>query len=437
MLARLRAPGIVSLGLSAALLLAACGQGPSASSGAAPKDTAGAAAPKQAAQAPAAQTGGGSPIRLGFIHERTGPLALYGEAGARAVELYVEEVNAAGGLLGRSVEVLYRDSKGQQDEAVRQARDLLLNEKVDFLLHNINSAECLGVSEIAKEARKIVLSSCGVDDFTGSAGHRYAFRIPNNTTRTQGQATAKYAADRLGSFQTVYTVANDYTAGRSIVEFFRAKLREYRPDVQFVGESWPKFGETDYSPYITTIQNQKADVTMYFFATAVPFFNQAAPLNLQKQTVLLSAYWGGADELVTLKQESIPDGAVMGGFPWYALSSAENKQFVDKYRAKTNQPPRGSSYFQNMTLQFLAAAVRKAGTIDTEKVVDALEGMEADTLTGKARIRPFDHQGSTPYWIGTARWDPDLRIGVLADLVQLESEEFLPTEAEVRQARGQ
>ena len=168
---------------------------------------------------------------------------------------------------------------------MRQARDLLLNEKVDFLLHNINSAECLGVSEIAKEARKIVFSSCGVDDFTGSAGHRYAFRIPNNTTRTQGQATAKYAADRLGTFQTVYTVANDYTAGRSIVEFFRGKLKEYRPDVQFVGESWPKFGETDYSPYITTIQNQKADVTMYFFATAVPFFNQAAPLNLQKQTI--------------------------------------------------------------------------------------------------------------------------------------------------------
>ena len=143
------------------------------------------------------------------------------------------------------------------------------------------------------------------------------------------------------------------------------------------------------------------------------------------------------DELVALKQEAVPEGAIMGGIPWYALSSAENKQFVDKYRAKTNQPPRGSSYFQQMTMQFLTEAIRKAGTIETEKVIDALEGLELETLVGKARIRPFDHQGATPYWIGKARWDPEMRIGVLSDLVALESEQFLPSEAEVRQSRGQ
>lgn len=172
-------------------------------------------------------------------------------------------------------------------------------------------------------------------------------------------------------------------------------------------------------------------------ATAIPFFNQAVPLNLHKQTTLLSAYWGGVDEMTVLKQESIPEGAIMGGFPWYALPSAENKQFVEKYRAKTNQAPRGSSYFQHMTLQFLAEAIRQAGTIDTEKVIDTLEGLEIDSIAGKARIRPFDHQGATPYWMGRARWDAALGVGVVADLVQLESEQFLPTEAEVRQQRGQ
>jgi branched-chain amino acid transport system substrate-binding protein len=362
---------------------------------------------------------------------------MYGGAGARAVELVVEELNASGGLLGRPIEVIYRDSKAQQDEAVRQARDLLLSEKVDFLLQNINSGECLGVSEVAKEAQRILLSSCAADELTGTAGHRYAFRIPNITSRTQGQAAAQYAADRLGQFQTVYTVSNDYTAGRAIVDHFRTKLKELRPDVQFVGESWPKFGETDYSPYVAAAQNQRADVTFYFMATAIPFFNQAVPLNLHKQTQLLSAYWGGVDEMAVLKQESIPEGAVMGGFPWYALPSDVNKRFVEKYRAKTNQAPRGSSYFQHITLQFLAEAIRKAGTTDTEKVVDALEGLEIDSIAGKARIRPFDHQGATPHWMGKARWDPTMGIGVVTDLIQLESEQFLPTEAEVRQMRGQ
>jgi branched-chain amino acid transport system substrate-binding protein len=406
-----------------------------AKEGAAPKE---AAAPKeQAAAKPAAKADAGGPIKIGMIAPRTGTLAAYGEAGTQAVDLFIQDLNAQGGWLGRKVELIARDSKGAQDEAVRHARDLLLSERVDFLLQSTNSAECLGISDVAREAKKIFMSSCGIDDFTTVKGHRYAFRVANINTRTQGESAAQYAKDNLKNIKTVATIAHDYAFGRSVVEFFKAKMKALHPDVQFVGESWPKLTETDYSPYVTALQNQKADVTFYSFGTAIPFFNQAAPVNLHKQTILLSSYWGGVDEIATLKEETFPEGAILGGYPWYFIDNAANKQFVEKYRAKTNQFPRGSSYFDFMSMQFLNEAIKKAGTIDTEKVVDALDGLQVETLVGAARMRPFDHQGATPHWVGKAKWDPQMKMGVLSDYVKLESEQFLPTEAEIKKARGQ
>ncbi len=88
--------------------------------------------------------------------------------------------------------MIVRDSKTTVNEAVRQARDLLFTENVDFLLHSINSAECVAVGAVAKQAKKILLSNCANDDLTGKDGNEYAFRIPNITTRTQGYAAAEY-----------------------------------------------------------------------------------------------------------------------------------------------------------------------------------------------------------------------------------------------------
>ena len=150
--------------------------------------------------------------------------ALYGEAGARAVELYVEEVNAAGGCsVGR-----WRSCTGTARASRTRRygrRGTSCSTRRWTSCSTTSTARNVSASRRSPKKRGRSSSVAAASTTSpGSAGHRYAFRIPNNTTRTQGQAAAKYAADRLGSFQTVYTVANDYTAGRSIVEFFRAKV---------------------------------------------------------------------------------------------------------------------------------------------------------------------------------------------------------------------
>lgn len=145
------------------------------------------------AQAPA-----GKPIRLGLIAEQTGPLAFYGAETARTAQLIVKQINDRGGLLGRPVELVVRDSKTTVNEAVRQARDLVYTENVDFLLQSINSAECVGVANVATQAKKIFISNCTNDDLTTKDGGKYVFRIMNITTRTQGYAAADCSRAAIG-----------------------------------------------------------------------------------------------------------------------------------------------------------------------------------------------------------------------------------------------
>lgn len=379
----------------------------------------------------------GQTIKVGFVGELSGPLARFGEDGLKGAELFVDQINQKGGVLGRKLELITRDDKTRPDEAVRHARDLIFAENVDFLVHNISSAACLGVSEVAKQAGKLVFSSCAVDDFTIEKGHPRAFRIPNIITRTQGRAAAQYAATHFRGKKRYYLIGHDFAFGRRSIEFFKEKLKELVPDAEIVGEAWPKLTETNFTPYITSILNAKPDVLEFQLATTIPFFAQAQPYELHKKMQLLSALWGGSDEMWILKKEQLPMGAVVGGFPWYGLDNPVNKTFVADFKKKHGHEPRTASYFEYLTLQFLTEAISRAGTINADKVAEKLRGMTLDTAVGKVRVRPEDQQGATPHWMGTVQYNPTLAHGVVTDLVQLPSEQFLPGPAEIQRLREQ
>jgi branched-chain amino acid transport system substrate-binding protein len=383
-----------------------------------------------------AQAPSGKPIVLGMIAEQSGPLGFYGQETTRSAETFVKQVNAAGGLLGRPLQLIVRDSKTTVNEATRQARDLALTENVDFLLHSINSGECVAVGNVAKQAKKILFSACGNDDFTTKSGGRYIFRVPNITARTQGYAAADYAKQKLGAAgNKYYLIAQDFAFGRTVVDNFKEKMKKDTPATEFIGESWPKLNEAAYAPFISAMIDAKPDVVFYSWGYGLPFWQQSASYELGKRFPMVSSYWGGSDELQALPQGSIPTGAVMGGLPWYAIEGDENKAFVETFRKTYDKAPFTAAYLVLLNLQALKAGIEKAKTIDTEKVVDALEGMEFNSLVGPVRIRAFDHQGTAPLWTGKAAWDDKLKIGVLQDIVKLQTEGYLPTEDEVKKAR--
>jgi branched-chain amino acid transport system substrate-binding protein len=202
-----------------------------------------------------------------------------------------------------------------------------------------------------------------------------------------------------------------------------------------VGEAWPKTSEADYTSFVTAMIEAKPDVVFFAWGVGVPFWQQSAPFELTKKFAMVSSYWGGSDELQVLPEKAIPTGAVMGGFPWYAIDNAANKAFVESFRAAYGKPPLTAAYFEDVTLQALKLAVEKAKSVDTEAVAKALSGLELDSIVGPVTIRPFDHQGTTPHWTGRAVWDAQRKFGVLSDIIQLPTAQFLPTEAEVAKLR--
>src|SRR5262245_3881899 len=111
-----------------------------------------------------AQTPSGAPVKVGLIAELTGPMGFYGSEIARTSELITKHVNAAGGLAGRPVQLLVRDSKTNVADSVRQARDLLFTENVDFIMAGVNSAECVAIAQLAKQAKKVFLANCANED---------------------------------------------------------------------------------------------------------------------------------------------------------------------------------------------------------------------------------------------------------------------------------
>jgi len=378
----------------------------------------------------------GKPLVIGMIAEMSGPLGFYGQETARSAQIFISRVNAAGGLEGRPLQLIVRDSKTEVNEAVRQARDLVFTENVDIVFHSINSAECVAIGNVAKQAKKLMFSACANEDFTSRAGGRYLFRVPNNTARTQGYAGADYAFQKLANIgHRYYTTAQDFAFGRATVGFFKERMKHNDPKVEFVGESWPKLNEAAYAPFVTAMLDAKPDVVFYSWGFGVPFWQQSASFELGKKFPMVSSYWGGSDEMQILPKESIPVDAVMGGLPWYAIEGEKNKAFVDAFRKAYDKPPFTAAYLVLLNFEALEAGVQKAKTTDTEKLIDALAGLAFDSVVGPVTIRTFDHQGTTPLWTGKAAWDESRKIGVLTDILKLPTELYLPTEAEVKQAR--
>ena len=220
------------------------------------------------------------PIRIGYPVILSGPGALIGEPSMKGAQMFVEEINAKGGVLGRKIELVIRDTKGSADEAVRVARDLILRENVDFLFGTLTSAEGPAVSPIAKENKIVfVVPVVKTDQLTAKENlHPYVFRTTTNTTiegRTGAEIMAKWP-----NIKRVGTMSPDYAFGQDVTRAFVAHLKKVRPDIEIVDQQWPKLGETDYTPFINAQMAKKPDAVFssLWGGHFVTFAKQAKPL---------------------------------------------------------------------------------------------------------------------------------------------------------------
>jgi len=343
-----------------------------------------------------------NPIKIGYLNPFTGPATLTTSLDLPGVKLAIEEVNAAGGVLGRPLTVIPRDDKLNPEHALREAKDLVVNEKV-FWLHGVTSSGVArAISQYAKDQKKIfVISVAKSEKLTGEWGHRYLFRSTNNV-EMENIGMAKAAKEIFGPLKKIYNLSPDYEGGHAGWRTFFDSYKKLVPDANLVGEAWPKLGTQDYTPNLTAVMNSDAELmfTSFYQTDALTMIKQSIALGLDGKVAMAGVWWGQYAMCQKLNKDFYPKKTIGGSiYAFWAIDTAESKKFVENIKSKFGVYP---EYAVNSYafVKAMAKAINKVGALDTEKVINALEGVMMDSPVGPIEIRACDHQALWPSYVG-------------------------------------
>ena len=380
-----------------------------------------------AGMAPAAET-----IKIGEINSYT-RLPAFTEPYRNGWQLAVEEINSAGGVLGKQIEVISRDDAGKPGDAVKIAEELVSRDRVVMLSGTFFSHIGLAVAEFAGQNKVMFMAAEPLSDaVTWANGNRYTFRLRPNTTM-QAAMLAEEAA-KLG-LKRWATIAPNYKYGQDGVEAFKAELLKRQPDVEFVAEQWPAFGKIDAGAEAQALAAAKPDAiyNVTFGGDLAKFVREGNLRGLFEGRTVVSLLSGEPEYLDPLKDEA-PEGWIVTGYPWYAIDTPEHRRFVNAYRARFNDYPRLGSVVGYNTFKAIATIIAKAGSTDTEKMVDAAEGIAVDSPTGPFTFRALDHQATMGAYVGrTALKDGK---GIMVNWRYADGADYIPSDEEIKAMRG-
>ena len=327
------------------------------------------------------------PIRIGMPLALTGPLGSVGQEMKNGAELWAKVENAKGGLLGRPIELHITDTGGDPATCVRKAQELVERDNCHVFFGMTLSSEALAVVPKLAEWNAIFVSSDNGDGrLTGSSLVPNFFR--SNISGPMGtRAVSLYLRD--APFKGFYAIGMDYAWGRGSVAVFEDELKKAgRP---LIGTVFSPTGTKDFATYISKIRQSGADALYMVLAgdDYNAFLAQAKQYRLGDKVQLLT-------EVVDLTSiRAVGDAAVglIGSTRYtYTLDNPANKEFVALWQKEHGQVPNNNEGEQWQACQILAAGIKQAGGIETDKLRAALETVAIDSIKGHVAIRACDHQ---------------------------------------------
>ncbi|MGN6464750.1 MAG: ABC transporter substrate-binding protein [Rhizobiaceae bacterium] len=369
-----------------------------------------------------------APIKIGLTTDLTGIAAAYATAQVNSVKMAIEEINAAGGIKGRKLELLVRDSQLKPALGASLTRDLIVRDKVDYFIGPDASSVGVAVSGVAKQYKKVVVMTIpNTPRLTGELFHKYFFTIVPS-----GTMLARAMAEGIGKDNNkIAFIGGDYEASHQAIQYFTDWLAKVNPNAKVTDTQWPKLGEQDFTPYITQILSSKPDIVFSYLwgADLIAFIKQAKPYGLFDKTKFATLLF--LDDLKALGND-MPDGVIGQMYaPPFGTNSPVMSEFIKKYQAKYNTFPSDWAVMGYDGMRILADGIKNASSMDSDAVADAIEKLKFDGLQGPLAFRAVDHQANVPSFLGKTGKVEGLPFKALVDIKRIKAESVWPTPEEI------
>lgn len=330
------------------------------------------------------------PIRIGVVTPLSGTYAGIGQQVKWGLDLAARQINAAGGVAGRPLELIYEDEEANPAVAVQKAEKLFQVNKVDFLTGTVNSGSTLAVGQLAERNNRLIATTVSfADSITGDKCSPNVFRV-NARAGMQSAALADWLSSTRPNANVFY-LGPDYEMGRSTVAAFKQAAEA--KGAKSVGEVFAPLDNKDYSPFFGQMRSARPAVIYTSVAgnDTVRLFSQMAEFGINRNVQVV-----GASGTVT--SQNLPaigkaaDGFVTGVGYATGIDSPENRKFLAEFEAANKAKPDLYGADSYGVLFFYKAAVEKAGSTDTDKVRTAMRGLQWATPQGAKTMRAGDHQ---------------------------------------------
>ena len=337
------------------------------------------------------------PIKIGVVTPLSGTYTPIGQQVRWGLELATKEVNAAGGIMGRQVQLIFEDEEANPSVAVQKAEKLFEVQKVDFLTGTVNSGSTLAVGQTAERAGKLIATTVSfADSITGDKCSPNVFRV-NAKAGQQSTALAAWVAKQKPKAK-VFFLGPDYEMGRSTVATFKKTIEGL--GAVSTGEVFAPLDSKDYTQYFGQLRQAKPEVLYTSVAgnDTVRLLTQMQDFGLLGNLLVV-----GASGTVT-SQNIAAIGAAADGFGTgvgYStqIDTPENKKFVEAFKAANKADPDLYGADSYGLIYFYKAAVEKAKSTETDKVRDAMKDLKWMTPQGEKTMRAGDHQAIQPMYV--------------------------------------
>ena len=342
----------------------------------------------------------GGVVKLGVNEIRSGAFKSNGDRYLIGIKAAVKEANDAGGVAGKKIELVVMDNQMKGDIAVRNVKRMILQDKVQAILHGSSSGVGGAIAQVMPRYKKIYLDlGAEAMGITGKNYNPYVFRTCLNAGM-HIKALAQYFAKK--GYKKVFLINQDYSWGHDVAKYYEMFIKELAPDTQIVGKEFHKVFNKDFAPYISKIQSSGAD-----YVISGNWGTDLAQLIKQSRSLGMNLPIGCTfldDDTVGPLAGKSSLGCVSANMYILGVDQPKAQAFEKQfYKSSGGTWPSCVIMTSYIGTKMYLQAVAKAGTFDTEKVIKAFEGMQYQGPVGTITMRKGDHQSQTPVVIGEVK----------------------------------